>query len=52
MLLVAGCLELAQLLTSDRHANFFDAGIKAAAGAFGVAVAAAISGVADRFRRG
>jgi hypothetical protein len=48
VVLAAGVLEAIQLVTRDRHGHLADAFVKAAGGAFGVAVALIILIVIDR----
>jgi VanZ like family len=48
VMIAAGVLEAFQLMTRDRHGHIADAFIKAAGGAFGVAVALMISIMLER----
>jgi hypothetical protein len=49
--MAAGGLELAQLLTPDRHAQFSDAAVKGLAGAIGVLTGAVTAGLVYVARR-
>ena len=48
VMIVAGVLETLQLITSDRHGHVADAFVKAAGGAFGVAIALIVSIIVKR----
>jgi hypothetical protein len=48
VVIAAGALETLQLMTRDRHGHVADALVKAAGGAFGVAVALIVLIVAQR----
>jgi VanZ like protein len=52
VVLAAGVLEAIQLVTRDRHGHLADAFVKAAGGAFGVAMALIILIVIDRRKAG
>jgi hypothetical protein len=52
VVLAAGVLEAIQLVTRDRHGHLADAFVKAAGGAFGVAIALIILIVIDRRKAG
>jgi hypothetical protein len=52
VILAAGMLETFQLMTPDRHGHIADAFVKAAGGAFGVAVALVILSMVERWQRG
>jgi uncharacterized membrane protein len=52
VVLAAGVLEAIQLVTRDRHGHLADAFVKAAGGAFGVAVALIILMIAKRHKPG
>jgi len=51
VLLLAGGLELAQLLTSGRHGHLRDAEIKAVAGAMGIGLGMIVTLAARRLRK-
>jgi hypothetical protein len=50
VVIVAGLLETLQLVTRDRHGHIADAFVKAAGGAFGVAMALIMLIVAERLK--
>jgi uncharacterized membrane protein len=52
VVIAAGVLEAIQLVTRDRHGHLADAFVKAAGGAFGVAVAFVILIMVDRRKAG
>jgi hypothetical protein len=52
VMIVAGVLEALQLMTRDRHGHIADSLVKAAGGAFGVAMALVILVIAKRRKPG